>query len=149
MSEKKYWEEASAVTRSCSRNYIFLNQDWIIKSSKGSSTTSSKVLFKIQQLLKPATVLKVTLLYGRFSRFLNCTNGTKSRKALHIVIQSLGPFLEMSLRRACFWHKLNFLFSWHWVTLISVHLMKNLILIFSLIVPFSYPLVIQFSLFLL
>ena len=28
---------------------------------------------------KPATLLKVTLLHGCFSRLLNCTNGTKSR----------------------------------------------------------------------
>ena len=28
----------------------------------------------------PATLLKVTLLHGCFSRFSNCTNGTKSRK---------------------------------------------------------------------
>ena len=28
--------------------------------------------------------LKVTLLYGCFSRFLNCTNGTKSRRTSHI-----------------------------------------------------------------
>ena len=31
--------------------------------------------------LKPATFLKVTILHGCFSRFLNCTNGTKSRNA--------------------------------------------------------------------
>ena len=31
--------------------------------------------------LKPATLLKVTLLHGCFSRFLNCANGTKSVKA--------------------------------------------------------------------
>ena len=30
-----------------------------------------------------ATLLKVTLLQGRLSRFLNCTNDTKSRKASH------------------------------------------------------------------
>ena len=30
-----------------------------------------------------ATLLKVTLLHGCFSRFLNCMNGTKSRKAPH------------------------------------------------------------------
>ena len=35
-------------------------------------------------ILKPATLLKLTLLYGRFSRFLNCTNGTKSRNAPHV-----------------------------------------------------------------
>ena len=29
-------------------------------------------------------LLRVTLLHGCFSRFLNCTNGTKSRKASHI-----------------------------------------------------------------
>ena len=31
-----------------------------------------------------ATLLKVTLLHGCFSCFLNCTNATKSRKASHI-----------------------------------------------------------------
>ena len=29
--------------------------------------------------LQPATLLKLTLLHGCFSRFLNCTNATKSR----------------------------------------------------------------------
>ena len=29
-------------------------------------------------------LLKATLLHGCFSRFLDCTNGTKSRKASHI-----------------------------------------------------------------
>ena len=38
--------------------------------------------------LKPATLLKVTFLYGCFSRFLNCTNGTKSRKSPHIIVDS-------------------------------------------------------------
>ena len=31
--------------------------------------------------------LKTTLLHGHFSRFLNCTNGTKSRKAPHFCKQ--------------------------------------------------------------
>ena len=31
-----------------------------------------------------ATLLTVTLLHGCFSRFLNCTNATKSRKAPHL-----------------------------------------------------------------
>ena len=35
--------------------------------------------------LKPETLLKVTLLYGCFSHFLNCTNGTKSRNATHLL----------------------------------------------------------------
>ena len=33
-----------------------------------------------------ATLLKVTLLHGCFSRFLNCTNGTKLRKTSHMII---------------------------------------------------------------
>ena len=32
-----------------------------------------------------ATLLKVSLFHGCFSSFLNCTNGTKSRKASHIL----------------------------------------------------------------
>ena len=35
---------------------------------------------------KSATLLKVTLLYGCFSRFLNDTIGTKSRKASHLCV---------------------------------------------------------------
>ena len=42
---------------------------------------------------KPATLLKVTLLDGYFSRFLNYTNSTKSRKTLHLVILILIPKL--------------------------------------------------------
>ena len=37
-------------------------------------------------LLVAATLLKVPLLHGCFSRFLNCTNGTKSRNASLITI---------------------------------------------------------------
>ena len=33
--------------------------------------------------LKPTTLLKVTLLHGCCSRFLNCANGTKSHNATH------------------------------------------------------------------
>ena len=40
--------------------------------------------FKYGGRLKPATLLKVTLLHVCFSRFLNCTNGIKSRNASHI-----------------------------------------------------------------
>ena len=35
--------------------------------------------------LKPATLLKLTLFHWCFSRFLNCTNGTKSRNTSHII----------------------------------------------------------------
>ena len=34
--------------------------------------------------LFPATLLKLTLFHGCFSRFLNCTNGSKSPNASHI-----------------------------------------------------------------
>ena len=42
------------------------------------ASTSSQVKF----MLQPATLPKLTL-HGCFSRFLNCTNGTKSRSAPH------------------------------------------------------------------
>ena len=35
---------------------------------------------------EPKTLLKVTLLHGCFSRFLNCTNGTKLRNASQICL---------------------------------------------------------------
>ena len=40
--------------------------------------------------VKPATLLKATLLHGCFLRFLNCTNGTKSHKASHFKIHTKG-----------------------------------------------------------
>ena len=43
---------------------------------------------------KPATLLKVTLLYGCCSRFLNCTNDTKSCKASHISKNDLSSYLQ-------------------------------------------------------
>ena len=38
----------------------------------------------VRVLLQPAILLKVKLLHGCFSCFLNSTNGAKSRKASHI-----------------------------------------------------------------
>ena len=47
-------------------------------------------LYKWYQIAQqPATLLKVTLLHRCFSRFLNCTNDTISRKASHIVKEYL------------------------------------------------------------
>ena len=46
-------------------------------------TSELRVLCKCD--VKPATLLKVTLLYGCFSRFLNCANGTKSRNASQMI----------------------------------------------------------------
>ena len=48
---------------------------------KNVKSTHGGVLLLVK---KPATLLKLALLHGCFSRFLNCTNGTKSRKASHI-----------------------------------------------------------------
>ena len=47
------------------------------------SVTSSKDGFTFS--ISP----KVTLLHGYFSRFLNCTNDTKLRKASHVLMASL------------------------------------------------------------
>ena len=46
-------------------------------------------------------LLKVTLLHGCFSRFLNCTNGTRSHKTSHNVIHLVWglPQLSVPLQR--------------------------------------------------
>ena len=43
------------------------------------------ISFFVSNMLKPGTLLKVTLLHRRFSYFLNCANGTKSRKTPHLL----------------------------------------------------------------
>ena len=48
---------------------------------------------KTIKLLQLATLLKLIFLHGCFSRFLNCTNGSKSRKASHISNLLLQPEL--------------------------------------------------------
>ena len=45
---------------------------------------------------EPATLLKVTLFYGCSSHFLNCTNGTKSRKTSHLFNRSAHIFATNS-----------------------------------------------------
>ena len=47
------------------------------------SVAFSKVACRCMQ--KPATLLKVTLLHGCFSQFLNCAHATKSRNAPHLL----------------------------------------------------------------
>ena len=51
---------------------------YLYNLKKGKNTHLGVLL-----LVKPATLLKVTLLRGCFPRFLKCTIGTKSRYALH------------------------------------------------------------------
>ena len=57
---------------------------YILKNVKN---THGGVLLSVK-LQAPATLLKVTLLHWHFSRFLNCTNDTKSRNASHILYYS-------------------------------------------------------------
>ena len=46
--------------------------------------THGGVLLLVNLKAWPATLTKVTLLHGCFSRSLNCTNGTKARNAPHL-----------------------------------------------------------------
>ena len=50
---------------------------------------------------QPATLLKVTLLLGSFSRFLNCTNGTKSRNASHFWIMDHCKYWSQFVQFSC------------------------------------------------
>ena len=52
---------------------------------KKVKNTHGGVLLLVK-LLKPATLLKVTLLHECFSFLKNCANGTKSRNAAHIFV---------------------------------------------------------------
>ena len=45
--------------------------------------------------LKPVNLLKITLLHRCLSHFLNCTNGTKLRKA-SCIFKQFGGSLEVS-----------------------------------------------------
>ena len=46
------------------------------------------VQFKNVKSTHGGVLLKVTLLHGCFSRFLNCANGTKSPKASHLSVKA-------------------------------------------------------------
>ena len=43
-------------------------------------------VINLLSVVQPATLLKLTLLHGCFSRFLNCTNVTKSSNAPHLYL---------------------------------------------------------------
>ena len=63
----------------------------VINSFMESLTASSHLTFESTKHPRckhpqPATLPKVTLLHGCFSRFLNRANGTKLRKASHLLI---------------------------------------------------------------
>ena len=61
-----------------------------LNNLKNVKSTHGRVLL----LLKLQKALKVTLLHGCISRFLNCTNATKSRKASQILTIGLGTFIQ-------------------------------------------------------
>ena len=65
--------------------------------------------------LQPATLLKVTLLHGCFSRFLNCTNGTKSCNVPQLNIISHCDFLTM-IKYCWIMLELN---RWNWIEAVS------------------------------
>ena len=62
-----------------------------VKNSHGG------VLILTRFRLKPATLLKLTLLHWYFSRFLNCTNGTKSRNTSHFKVGDRPKFFSYHL----------------------------------------------------
>ena len=47
--------------------------------------------------LQPANLPKVTLIHGCFSRFLNCTNGTKWLKVSHIKLKKYGQSVKTEI----------------------------------------------------
>ena len=51
---------------------------------------------------RPATLLRVTLLHGSFSHFLNCTNGNKSLKASHWYKKKSGTWDLAHHYKLCF-----------------------------------------------
>ena len=60
------------------------------------SVTFSKVASN-----KSANLLKVTLLHVRFSRFLNCTNDTKSQKTLNFISDASRVTMTNKLNIGC------------------------------------------------
>ena len=54
---------------------------WYHLSNLKDVKNTHEGLLLLAKLQTPAILLKVTLLDGCFSRFLNCTNGSKSCKA--------------------------------------------------------------------
>ena len=73
----------------CSIWYHFYNL-------KNVKNTRRRVLILVKVAgLKPATLLKLTLLHGCFSRFLNCTNDSKLRNVSQISQISLTVLLKL------------------------------------------------------
>ena len=70
-----------------------------LSNLKNVKNTHGGMLLLVKLQAK-SNLLKVTFLYGCFSRFLNCTNNTKSRKASHMfqTFESIQEVKAVSLR---------------------------------------------------
>ena len=64
-------------------------------------TLRDLVPFALFAFRKPATLLKAALLHGYFSRFFDCTNDTRSRKASHLLLVIVGQHFLESLFLQC------------------------------------------------
>ena len=60
---------------------------------KKVKNTHRGVLILIKLQAEAYTLLRLTLLHGCFSRFLNCANGTKSRNASHLFLVQFSAIL--------------------------------------------------------
>ena len=68
--------------------FVSWTQGKILENRRKSGNTLGKLICKTA--MNP---VKVTLLHGCFPRFLNCTDGTKSRKAPHMI--NINPIFHI------------------------------------------------------
>ena len=61
-----------------------------LHSLKNMKNTHGGILLLVKLQAEPATLLKVILLHGCFLRFLNCTNGNKSRNTSRMVMRVIA-----------------------------------------------------------
>ena len=67
--------------------YLMLCAIWYhLHNVKNVNNTLGRVILLVNWKLKHATLLQITLLDECFSSALNYENGTKSRKASHIIV---------------------------------------------------------------
>ena len=70
-----------------SQIFVMLCLHWHHLYNLKTKKTMKECCFQWSCRLYPAILIKVTLFDGCFLRFLNCTNGTKSRKASHLYLE--------------------------------------------------------------
>ena len=100
-------EYFSALLTDLSKGFDYLSHDLLIArlDAYGFKNDALNLIFKFLnnrkrriKRLQPATLLKLTLLHGCFSCFLNCTNATKSRNASHVIFFSQIFFFFVLLK---------------------------------------------------